>query len=81
MEQQLLLNRKDEVVDVNFINYREVVKNSHIFICTTMYREADYEMEQLLISLAKIDECQGKCGRHFESHIWLDDGARETNNH
>ena len=75
-----MLNRKNEVVDVNFINYREVVQESHIYICTTMYREEDYEMEQLLRSIAKIDEAQapkeGECRRYFESHIWFDDGAR-----
>ena len=41
-----------------------------------MYREADYEMEQLLRSLAKIDNARKRCGRHFESHIWFDDGVR-----
>ena len=41
-----------------------------------MYREADYEMEQLLKSLGKIDQAREKCKRNFESHIWFDDGAR-----
>ena len=41
-----------------------------------MYHEADYEMEQLLQSLAKIDQARKECGRQFESHVFFDDGAR-----
>lgn len=41
-----------------------------------MYREADYEMEQLLQSLAQIDKARKECKREFEAHIWFDDGAR-----
>ena len=72
----MLLNRKNEITDEKFVNYHEIVKNSHIYICTTMYREADYEMEQLLKSIAKVDEARKECKRQFESHIWFDDGAR-----
>ncbi|XP_057290350.1 uncharacterized protein LOC130613049 [Hydractinia symbiolongicarpus] len=76
LEQHLLLNRKNEVTDERYINYHEIVKESHIYICTTMYHEADFEMEQLLQSLAKVDQARKECGRQFEAHVWLDDGAR-----
>jgi len=76
LEQHLLLNRKNEVTDEHFVNYFEVVKNSTIYICTTMYHEADYEMQQLLQSLAKIDMARKESGRQFEAHVFFDDGAR-----
>ena len=41
-----------------------------------MYHEADYEMEQLLESLSKVDMARRECGRQFEAHIFFDDGAR-----
>ena len=76
MEQHILCNRKNEFTDEQFMNYHEVVKKSHIFICTTMYHEADYEMEQLLQSLARIDQASSDCKRQFEAHIFFDDGVR-----
>lgn len=76
LEQHLLLNRKNEVTDEHFVNYHEIVKNSVIYICTTMYHEADYEMEQLLQSLAKVDMARKQSGRQFEAHVFFDDGAR-----
>ncbi|XP_046555247.1 LOW QUALITY PROTEIN: uncharacterized protein LOC124264542, partial [Haliotis rubra] len=50
---------------------------SRVFMCTTMYREADYEMEQLLKSLAKISKSQRlkKKKIYIEAHIFLDNGA------
>ena len=75
-EQYLLLNRKNEIVDEGYVNYQEIVRESHIYICTTMYHEADYEMEQLLRSLSLIDQARRQSGRQFEAHIFFDDGAR-----
>ena len=50
---------------------------SRVFICTTMYREADYEMEQLLRSLAQISKSKRlkKNNVYLETHIFLDNGA------
>ena len=76
LEQHVLLNRKNEVNDEHYVNYHEIVKNSAIYICTTMYHEADYEMEQLLQSLSKVDMARKESGRQFEAHIFFDDGAR-----
>ncbi|XP_046337780.2 uncharacterized protein LOC124119335 [Haliotis rufescens] len=61
--------------------FRETGLNGHgrsrVFMCTTMYREADYEMEQLLKSLAKISKSQRlkKKKIYLEAHIFLDNGA------
>ena len=41
-----------------------------------MYHEADFEMEQLLQSIAGIDAARRRSERQFESHIFLDDGVR-----
>ena len=76
LEQHLLLNRKNEVTDEYYINYRNLVKESVIYICTTMYHEADFEMEQLLTSLSGVDREREACKRQFEAHVWFDDGAR-----
>ncbi|XP_041365297.1 uncharacterized protein LOC121380520 [Gigantopelta aegis] len=50
---------------------------SRVFMCTTMYRESDYEMEQLLRSLAKISKSKRLKTHNIytESHIFLDNGA------
>ena len=75
-EQYLLLNRKNEIVYKDYVNYQEIVRESHIYICTTMYHETDYEMEQLLRSLSSIDQARRQSERQFEAHIFFDDGAR-----
>lgn len=77
LEQNILLNRKNEATNEYFVNYRSLVKKSQVYICTTMYHEADYEMEQLLYSLAGVDRARRHEGRMFESHIWFDDGVRD----
>lgn len=77
LEQNILLNRKNEATNEFFVNYRSLVKKSTIYICTTMYHEADYEMEQLLYSIAGVDRARKNNGRRFEAHIWFDDGVRD----
>ena len=76
LEQNILLNRKNEPSN-DFVNYRSLVKKSHVYICTTMYHEADFEMEQLLFSIAGIDRARRNEGRYFESHVWFDDAVRQ----
>eukprot|EP00111_Clytia_hemisphaerica_P002554 TCONS_00007279-protein len=78
LEQNMLLNRKNEATNEYFVNYKSLVKKSHVYICTTMYHEADYEMEQFLFSIADIDRARKSEGRMFECHIWFDDGVRDT---
>ena len=76
-EQNLLLNRKNEATNEYFVNYRRLVKDSRLYICTTMYHEESYEMEQLLNSLGGIDCARKEAGRKFEAHIFFDDGVRD----
>ncbi len=78
LEQNLLLNRKNEATNDYYVNYRSLVKDSSIYICTTMYHEEAHEMEQLLNSIAGIDCARKEAGRKFEAHIFFDDGVRDT---
>ena len=72
MEQHLLLNRRNKITDDYQINHRELVDNSCVYICTTMYHEIEQEMEQLLQSLHDIDCAREKSRRQIESHIFFD---------
>ena len=74
LEQNMLLNRKNEATNEVTVNYRTLVKQSRVYICTTMYHEADYEMEQFLFSLSDIDRARSP-ERMFECHVWFDDGV------
>ncbi|KAK0055220.1 chitin synthase chs-2-like isoform X2 [Biomphalaria pfeifferi] len=56
----------------------EVKVTNRIYICTTMYREADYEMGRLLESLMKISSDPLLKGIHFESNIFMDNGCSGT---
>ena len=78
LEQNLLLNRKNELTDDSLVNEHKRAKDSCIFICTTMYHEADYEMEQLLLSIRRVDIAREKSMRRIESHVWFD-GAVKRN--
>ena len=72
LEQHLLLNRRNEITDDYHFNLGELVKNSCVYICTTMYHENEQEMEQLLNSLHDIDCAREKSRRQIESHIFFD---------
>ncbi|XP_076451581.1 uncharacterized protein LOC143287463 isoform X2 [Babylonia areolata] len=48
-----------------------------VYICTTMYREDEDEMRQLLESIRKINEAQAWGDRCFESHIIFDKGVEQ----
>ena len=72
LEQHLLLNRRNKTTDDYQINQRELVNNSCIYICTTMYHEIEQEMEQLLNSLHDIDSARAISRRQIESHIFFD---------
>lgn len=76
LEQYLLLNRRNKNTDDYQINQRELVDNSCIYICTTMYHEIEEEMEQLLHSLHDIDCAREKSKRQIESHIFFDGATK-----
>ena len=78
-DQSLMLNRKIEVDERKVRNPVREALESHVFICTTMYRETLEEQEALLRSIQQVDEAEGRRRtRHFESHIFFDGGARRT---
>ncbi|XP_066270054.1 chitin synthase chs-2-like [Branchiostoma lanceolatum] len=76
-EQWLLLSRKNRnTKSEDFIVQKRTRQNAHVYICTTMYHEAEHEMEQLLTSLRGVAESQvGE--RTFESHIFFDGGCKQ----
>ena len=76
LEQYLLLNRRNEVSDEEHITQQDLSSDLKIFICTTMYHEEDYEMEQLLRSIHDVDTHSQGSGRYYESHIFFDGCVR-----
>ena len=76
LEQYLLLNRRNQASDEEHAAQQEISRDVNIFICTTMYREEDYEMEQLLQSIHDVDTHSKKSGRHYESHVFFDGCVR-----
>lgn len=79
LEQWFVLMRRNEHSDVDFEDPVEKAKRSKVIICTTMYREADYEMRQLLESIQGINLAQSSGGRHFESHVFFDGAVKDKN--
>ena len=85
-EQQLMLNRqtnKDDDGQHIYHPSNTLRRNPRtIFICSTMYRENDIEMEQMLMSIhriAQLHEKQAPDERdHYESHIFFDGSLNGT---
>lgn len=50
-------------------------KKSRVYVCTTMYREADYEMERLLLSLQGLSAGESLQHVYLEAHIFMDNGV------
>ena len=76
LEQSLLLNRKNEVTDESQHYKHELAQESCVYVCTTMYREVETEMEQLLKSLHDIDCAREKSQRQIESHVFFDGAVK-----
>ena len=81
----LLLNRTSGVLAYRKTRLQESVakksKNSTVFICSTMYREAEHEMSQMLKSICSVASniesnfvanTQDNLQSQFESHIFFD---------
>ncbi|KAI8796027.1 chitin synthase chs-2 isoform X2, partial [Biomphalaria glabrata] len=66
----LLLNRKQTLEKLNTVTHPVIPIK--VFICTTMFREDEREIKQLLESLAKM---KSKNNIKFESHIFFDAGV------
>ena len=82
----MLLNR----LSVQSLNWRPISKEKKhfskqpaVFICSTMYREAEHEMRQMLMSINRVataiksNTCTKK-STHYESHIFFDGAIKET---
>lgn len=83
LEQHIILNRQVKKIfrakDIMSIVFPRQRKPRMIFICSTMYRENDVEMKQMLLSIYRVAKHYEKeqeknprsCDR-FESHIFFD---------
>lgn len=75
-EQKMFLNYSSEGFDrIPESKLFTLKKKSRIFVCTTMYREADYEMERLLLSLQNLSESKKFTNILIEAHIFMDNGC------
>ncbi|XP_053401610.1 chitin synthase chs-1-like isoform X2 [Mercenaria mercenaria] len=77
LDQWLLLNGQNKEDDSkDHMDPKTTAKRSKIYICTTMYREADHEMEQFIRSVLKIKKAHRLSNRNIEVHIFFDDAVR-----
>ena len=82
LEQHILLNRKTDITGCyerqqtsDPYKLRNIAKDSHIFICSTMYHENEVEMKQMLKSINRVATASGtESAEHhkYESHIFFD---------
>ncbi|XP_052242760.1 chitin synthase chs-2-like isoform X5 [Dreissena polymorpha] len=79
LEQWLMLSKKTEYHDEQHEDPVLKASRTKVIICTTMYREADYEMRQLLQSINGIHRAQTDGVRKFESHIFFDGAVKDVN--
>ena len=82
LEQHMLLNRKIDITGYyekqTTTNQFEIAKDSHIFICSTMYHENEIEMKQMLRSInriAMVSKSESKEHHKYESHIFFDNAC------
>lgn len=80
-DQYLLLScRSESSGHDSEMGSEQIVKSStdtksRIFVCTTMYQEADYEMERLLMSLQGLSSSTKFNNVFLEAHIFMDNGC------
>ncbi|KAH3730566.1 hypothetical protein DPMN_056556 [Dreissena polymorpha] len=79
LEQWLMLSKKTEYHDEQHEDPVLKASRTKVIICTTMYREADYEMRQLLQSINGIHRAQTDGVWKFESHIFFDGAVKDVN--
>ena len=79
LEQYMLLNRKTDITGYYGRQITsdpcEIAKDSHVFICSTMYHENEVEMKQMLQSISRIDKVSASESEEhhkYESHIFFD---------
>ncbi|XP_046547945.1 LOW QUALITY PROTEIN: uncharacterized protein LOC124257841 [Haliotis rubra] len=79
LEQWLILNKQTGSRDPLGPACRPTDSRSRVYICTTMYRENEVEMRQLLQSINKINLARTDNEKFFESHVIFDGGIRNKN--
>ena len=85
LEQHVLLNRKtaitgyyEEEITSEPYKLRSIAKDSHIFICSTMYHENEVEMKQMLRSINRVATVSGSASEEYhkyESHVFFDNAC------
>ena len=85
LEQYMLLNRKTDITGYDTrhttsdpYRIRNIAKDSHIFICSTMYHENEVEMKQMLRSIdriATVSTAEDESIHKYESHIFFDNAC------
>ena len=78
IDQHMSLNYKWNGFNLYPTTKKKKSKASRIFICTTMYREADFEMSRLLKSIYDISASKQLKYIYMESHIFLDNGVDDV---
>ncbi|XP_066284168.1 uncharacterized protein [Branchiostoma lanceolatum] len=80
LEQNLLLNRRKEWPSTDREeeeHLQSTVKHGgRVYVCTTMYRESEQEMSQLLHSIYRLSRVYSTSKWRYESHVFLDGGVR-----
>lgn len=78
LEQSLAINRL--VSHKPQIESNGKRKSCTVFVCSTMFRENETEMKQILNSIKQLadKETEDTDSDHFESHIFFDGGCREN---
>ena len=85
LEQHLILNRKTAITGfvaedtpADPYRIRSIAKDSHIFICSTMYHENEVEMRQMLRSINRMAVAaatETQENHKYESHIFFDNAC------
>ncbi|XP_060580172.1 chitin synthase chs-2-like isoform X1 [Ruditapes philippinarum] len=79
LEHWIMLARRNEITDKEnrYLQPLQTAKNSKLFICTTMYREDDQEMKQLLESFRLFNNHAFRTkGLKIEFHIFFDGAVK-----
>ncbi|XP_046329410.2 uncharacterized protein LOC124113184 isoform X1 [Haliotis rufescens] len=77
LEQWLMLNMQTRPREQLRPGPHKSHTKSQVYICTTMYRENEVEMRQLLQSINQINLARADDDKFFESHVLFDSGIQK----
>lgn len=79
LDQSIMLNYSSD--GFKYDSFDEMVTDtsgkSKIFMCTTMFREAEFEMRRLLRSVGRVSLSDKLKDVYMEAHIFLDNGSKD----